>query len=1093
MTENEDPKSASPLLERREMSVVSFQSNDNQLSTPAARNPQFYMIGNLVEEAAQRISKEEPEDENQSERRHKRIRRLTKNNLITSLSTMYAKVLVVLGIAFPVTEMLVPDIPGHFYEGFYMYLYGGSVVFIFFLYALMLKETAIKRLICRTQGNGDGCECPNPSHRKAVRYGSFYLRLGAIGFGIGSMVYSGLEFGQHFANKECDEILPVLRPATRMLLQLLQIQFIFLNNKDMKMGEYWTISRFGLMHMIATNLCEWLYVLVEETKHEIDHLSNHEHDYHYSHPENEWNEESSEFLNFTEILDMQNETLMNRARRSISASTNCSRHNIVGVLVQDASPFLFPCTIEYSLICAVTLYEMWKHLKGPSPPTKPHECEFQIPRNYSSTSLGKLRMQHFSVDCHSSHKGMFMGILVLVMTIISLVLFLVLNHDPQYKLLAVFEVSMCEMILYTTSFISVLICMIRIKVLSQELDNGLLIMAQAGMYMYCTFSVIGFYYGDNGEVPGGMATEIIGLIQTTAQTILVLDASSRRCTTKYDKKRKPGRQIVTFLIVSNMAMWMINTLEKGHAVFRPTHLKFYGEWAWAVITHVSMPLAIFYRFHSTICLFEIWKSSFSPPITRLEPLPEESKRSEREVPGPLREERGLTKKNKPSSNETLSAAISAFYCKLLVVVGLALPVTTAIIPDATATTYDGFYLYLYLGSLLFLLYMYAGVMTEEVVQSVSRKTSAFEMSSSFGVGSMIHAVLHFGMYFELKNNSKCDDILLVEEYSSRVVTRFGLMHMIATNLCEWLFVVVEEIKYDIMRGELDPCVGDRTRLLEFSHHGTLGERRKSVLVPMHRRVQPHVRCHFGRHVDERLLQLQQSSPKGQRLPERRQHHLLSLCQPVLRRLRKRTQRPIRRNLDARPFNRQSYHVNTCETVMFAVSTCATFICFYVIKDVGLIRERRSLELEHILLMVTQSAVFLYFMFQIIGGFFSLQQDQNWAIMRIVSPMFAVIQSMTQTILVLDAWKRRCDTKKQISKKPGKQLITFLLIANLAMWVMNRLKNSRVEFYPLQTHFYGVWAWTIITHISLPLVVCYRFQSTVCLYEIWKHVYKTRTP
>jgi hypothetical protein len=44
--------------------------------------------------------------------------------------------------------------------------------------------------------------------------------------------------------------------------------------------------------------------------------------------------------------------------------------------------------------------------------------------------------------------------------------------------------------------------------------------------------------------------------------------------------------------------------------------------------------------------------------------------------------------------------------------------------------FQGFYLYLYLGSLLFLCYMYAGVMKDEVVQSVSRKTSAFEMSSS---------------------------------------------------------------------------------------------------------------------------------------------------------------------------------------------------------------------------------------------------------------------------------------------------------------------------------------------------------------------------
>lgn len=33
------------------------------------------------------------------------------------------------------------------------------------------------------------------------RLGSFYLRVGAVAFGIGSMVYSGLEFGQYFELK----------------------------------------------------------------------------------------------------------------------------------------------------------------------------------------------------------------------------------------------------------------------------------------------------------------------------------------------------------------------------------------------------------------------------------------------------------------------------------------------------------------------------------------------------------------------------------------------------------------------------------------------------------------------------------------------------------------------------------------------------------------------------------------------------------------------------------------------------------------------------------------------------------------------------
>lgn len=67
---------------------------------------------------------------------------------------------------------------------------------------------------------------------------------------------------------------------------------------------------------------------------------------------------------------------------------------------------------------------------------------------------------------------------------------------------------------------------------------------------------------------------------------------------------------MTFLLVANISMWFINTLIKGHASFRPSHLEFFGQWAWVIITHVSMPLAIFYRFHSTICLFDIWKSAY---------------------------------------------------------------------------------------------------------------------------------------------------------------------------------------------------------------------------------------------------------------------------------------------------------------------------------------------------------------------------------------------------------------------------------------------------------------------------------------------------
>lgn len=161
-----------------------------------------------------------------------------------------------------------------------------------------------------------------------MRLFTFYF----LAFGIGSMVYSGLELGEYFEmTDKCRSILSVITPALRMALTLAQMQFMFLTNKDIESGTFKLIQRFGFMHMVATNLCEWLYVLVEETKHEIHHLEH-------------------------TILAPVNGT------QHVADVIPCRRSNIMGALLQNAAPFLFPCTIEYSLICAVILYEMWKEV-----------------------------------------------------------------------------------------------------------------------------------------------------------------------------------------------------------------------------------------------------------------------------------------------------------------------------------------------------------------------------------------------------------------------------------------------------------------------------------------------------------------------------------------------------------------------------------------------------------------------------------------------------------------------------------------------------------------------------------------------------------
>lgn len=74
-----------------------------------------------------------------------------------------------------------------------------------------------------------------PDCRKMRRLGRTKIYCARISaFGIGSMIYSGLEFGQYFElerDTKCHNVLLALTPATRMAFIFIQMYFIFLNNE----------------------------------------------------------------------------------------------------------------------------------------------------------------------------------------------------------------------------------------------------------------------------------------------------------------------------------------------------------------------------------------------------------------------------------------------------------------------------------------------------------------------------------------------------------------------------------------------------------------------------------------------------------------------------------------------------------------------------------------------------------------------------------------------------------------------------------------------------------------------------------------------
>lgn len=149
---------------------------------------------------------------------------------------------------------------------------------------------------------------------------------------------------------------------------------------------------------------------------------------------------------------------------------------------------------------------------------------------------------------------------------------------------------------------------------------------------------------------------------------------------------------------------------------------------------------------------------------------------------------------------------------------------------------------------------------------------------------------------------------------------------------------------------------------------------------------------------------------------------------------------------------------------------------------------RNLELDNILLVGAQTGTFIYSTFTIISGHFT---EENNTVLVLITASASLVQTFCQTVFILDASRRSCVTPDQIRKKPGREIVTFLLVSNLAMWAINTLEKSRADSHPIQLHFYGLWAWTIITHVSMPLAIFYRFHSTVCLCEIWKRSYKIK--
>lgn len=229
-----------------------------------------------------------------------------------------------------------------------------------------------------------------------------------------------------------------------------------------------------------------------------------------------------------------------------------------------------------------------------------------------------------SVNCNKANKGLFVGLLVSVLTMVAVSCYFVfgdrLSFYGTHSSSILFFAT--EILLLFLVFVGVVIAFFQFQSLrffrqeetESKLDPSLLFISLCGVFSLECFHLV----SSIANVSFGQAVPILAfgcsvltITQSAFQTVFITDALQRRAWDRAQAEQKPGRSVVVFLLLCNLSLWIVCIFEVKKAENIPIHSDFYGDGAWSIIRDMCVPLIIFFRFHSTVCLSEIWINAYT--------------------------------------------------------------------------------------------------------------------------------------------------------------------------------------------------------------------------------------------------------------------------------------------------------------------------------------------------------------------------------------------------------------------------------------------------------------------------------------------------
>ncbi|XP_008545702.1 proton channel OtopLc isoform X1 [Microplitis demolitor] len=552
------------------------------------------------------------------------------------LSNVYGELLIVLMMALCLAEVM--DTPVQLLSLqsiFLMYLYVGSIIVIISIYLWVLIDSC-----GNLSGSRDDIELGGTS---LTRFGSlkkahisrartaptsFYIRVGALLFGLATLVFNGLEMAMHslMQGAECLNDIVFVHPALHGMFTFLQMHFLFVNSQVL-VERFGLAARFGFIHLAATNVAVWARLVIWDSALEWTY---------FVHLAQRGQEKSSSLSlrglsgslsrHTRDILGHSSEYIIGKYQpisdekiAQVVTLQECLNTNTLGQLWTSSMSFLYPFIVQFSLIAAAVTFVMGQNV-GKN--RFSHKQKFHSVKDLTGNTR---------VGCEGASKGLFLGILSMTAGIVVILIFLVVREDENFPPATLSWLTSGTLIgILSLSGVMTASGLVQVRQMSivsrapASLDNILSNVAIFGVQLYSIFTAVvcacflatvdsEHETDSRGRHIMLLTASVLQLAQCFAQSTLIAEASKRSCITRFQMMTKPARQVVTFLLFSNAVLWAFDTVVTQNWISQEIQLRFFGVLAWGIISRICVPLLVFYRFHSCVLLLEIWNKCYRTP------------------------------------------------------------------------------------------------------------------------------------------------------------------------------------------------------------------------------------------------------------------------------------------------------------------------------------------------------------------------------------------------------------------------------------------------------------------------------------------------